>query len=113
MGKGVGQIAERCRRMKIPCIGLAGMVSITSGAKRGFTQTHALTELTSVRQAKAQPGRWLERMAELVALSVHDAVRLYGPGESGTGRVRQRRREIRRPKSEDRRKAENRNPKLA
>jgi glycerate kinase len=88
MGKGVGQIAERCRRMKIPCIGLAGMVSITSGAKRGFTQTHALTELTSVRQAKAQPGRWLERMAELVALSVHDAVRLYGPGESGTGRVR-------------------------
>jgi glycerate kinase len=113
MGKGVGQIAEHCRRMTIPCIGLAGMVSITSGAKRGFTQTHALTELTSVRQAKAQPGRWLERMAELVALSVHDAVRLYGPGESGTGRVRQRRCEIRRPKSEDRRKAENRNPKLA
>jgi glycerate 2-kinase len=73
MGKGVGQIGERCRRLRIPCIGLAGMVGMTSGAKGVFTQIHALTELTSVRQAKARPAHWLERLAEQVALSVHRA----------------------------------------
>ena len=31
MGKGVGQIAQRCRQLKIPCIGLAGMVSAGAG----------------------------------------------------------------------------------
>jgi hypothetical protein len=101
MGKGVGQIAERCRRMKIPCIGLGGVVSVNSGAKAGFARTHALTELTSVRQAKAQPARWLERLAEQVALSVHDAEQLYGPAESSTGRACGCCTEIRRPKSEN------------
>ena len=113
MGKGVGQIAERCRRLKIPCIGLGGVVSVNSGAKAGFARTHALTELTGVRQAKAQPARWLERLAERVALSVHDTEQLYGPAESGTGRACGCRAEIRRPKSEGRRKAETRNPKMA
>ena len=50
MGKGVGQIARRCRELKIPCIGLAGMVS---GARQRDLPGHALTELTSVAQAKA------------------------------------------------------------
>jgi glycerate 2-kinase len=101
MGKGVGQIAERCRRMKIHCIGLGGVVSLSGGAKTGFARTHALTELTSLGQAKAQPARWLERLAEEVAFSVHDAEAGYG--RSGG--------EIRRPKSENRKKAETRNPK--
>jgi len=63
MGKGVGQIAQRCRRLRIPCIGLAGMVSASRGTTQPFAQTYALTEITTARQAKAQPARWLERLA--------------------------------------------------
>ena len=73
MGKGVGQIAQRCRELKIPCIGLAGVVSGSRGTGAFFTQAHALTELTTVAQAKAQPARWLERLARRVANSVHEA----------------------------------------
>jgi glycerate 2-kinase len=89
MGKGVGQIGQRCRRLQIPCIGLAGMVSASPGTRACFTQTHALTELTTVAQAKARSAYWLERLAQRVA----------------------RGGEFRNPKSEVRRKAETRNPK--
>jgi len=111
MGKGVGQIAQRCRRMKIPCIGLGGVVNVSSGAKESFARAHALTELTSVRQAKAQPARWLERLARQVAFSVHDEETRYGRGERGSGGEGCSGAEIRRPKSETRKKAETRNPK--
>ena len=67
MGKGVGQIARRCRKLKIPCIGLAGMVSASSGTGAFFTQARALTDLTTVTQAKANPAYWLERLAQQVA----------------------------------------------
>jgi glycerate kinase len=90
MGKGVGQIGQRCRQLQIPCIGLAGMVSASPGAGACFAQAHALTELTGVAQAKARPAYWLERLAQRVA----------------------RGGEIRGPKSEIRRKAESRNPKM-
>jgi glycerate kinase len=112
MGKGVGQIAQRCRRLKIPCIGLGGVVSVSSGAKESFAQAHALTELTSVRQAKAQPARWLERLARQVASAVRGAEPICEDAESGSGGGRWRGAEIRGPKSEDRKKAETRNPKM-
>jgi glycerate kinase len=112
MGKGVGQIAQRCRRLKIPCIGLGGVVSVSSGAKESFAQAHALTELTSVRQAKAQPARWLERLARQVASAVRGAEPICEDAESGSGGGRWRGAEIRGPKSEGRKKAENRNPKM-
>jgi glycerate 2-kinase len=67
MGKGVGQIARRCRQLKIPCIGLAGVVSAKAGTGAFFTQVHALTELTTVAQAKAKPAYWLERQAQRCA----------------------------------------------
>ena len=89
MGKGVGQIGRRCRALKIPCIGLAGVVSASPGKGTCFTQAHALTELTTVAQAKARPAYWLERLAQRVA----------------------RGGEIRDPKSEIQRKSETRNPK--
>jgi glycerate kinase len=73
MGKGVGQIAQRCCQLKIPCIGLAGLVRASRGTRGFFTQTHALTELTSVTQAKARPAYWLERLAQRVANFVHGA----------------------------------------
>jgi glycerate kinase len=67
MGKGVGQIAQRCRKLNIPCIGLAGTLSASPRTGTLFTQAHALTELTSVAQAKAKPAHWLERLARRVA----------------------------------------------
>ncbi len=69
MGKGVGQIARQCRKLNIPCIGLAGVLHarLSVEAPRPFTQTRALTELTSLQKAKAEPARWLERLAHRVA----------------------------------------------
>jgi glycerate kinase len=67
MGKGVGQIARRCRQLKIPCIGLAGVLGASPGTAAFFTQTRALTELTTVAQAKARPAHWLERLAQQAA----------------------------------------------
>jgi glycerate 2-kinase len=92
MGKGVGQIARRCRRLKIPCIGLGGSVSAGRGTAKYFAQIHALTDLTTVQQATAQPALWLERLAQRVAQNLS---------------------EIRRPKPEARRKPEARNPNRA
>jgi glycerate kinase len=113
MGKGVGQVAQRCRRLKIPCIGLGGVVSIRSGAEELFAQAHALTELTSVRQAKAQPARWLERLAQRVASSARGAEPICENAKSSTGGGDWSGAEIRKPKSESRKKAETRNPKMA
>ncbi len=62
MGKGVGEIARRCRQLKVPCIGLAGVVNDSDLIKGRFTATHGLTEVTAVREAKARPEFWLERL---------------------------------------------------
>jgi glycerate kinase len=70
MGKGVGQIARRCRELKLPCIGLAGVVSTSSGTGACFTQAHALTELTSPAQAKVKAAYWLERLAQQIAATL-------------------------------------------
>jgi glycerate kinase len=70
MGKGVGQVANKCREMGVGCIGLAGTVAPVAGLEKHFRKTCALTELTSVTQAKADPAFWLERLAERVARSL-------------------------------------------
>jgi glycerate kinase len=68
MGKAAGQIALRCRKLKIPCIALAGAVLVDRTAAGGlFTQLHSLTGLTTFAQAKAEPAWWLERLAAKVA----------------------------------------------
>jgi glycerate kinase len=69
MGKGVGQIAARCRKQGIPCVALAGFVGPGAGKQRLFPQIHALTQLTAVEQAKAKPAYWLARLATRVAQS--------------------------------------------
>lgn len=63
MGKGVGQIARRCRRLGIDCFGLAGVVSLRAPQRRLFKRTLALTDITSLDQAKSQPARWLAELA--------------------------------------------------
>lgn len=68
MGKGVGQIAECCRKLGAPCIGLAGTVVRSQQLTRRFAQLHALTDLTSAEQAKAKAVFWLERLAQYAAL---------------------------------------------
>jgi len=65
MGKGAGEIARRCLKLKIPCIGLAGQIS--SHRKNLFTAQHSLTELTSAENARRRPAHWLERLAARVA----------------------------------------------
>ncbi len=67
MGKGGGQIARRGRQLRIPCLALAGRVDAALGAGTDFTQTRALTDLTSAAQAKAKPAYWLERLARRAA----------------------------------------------
>ncbi len=65
MGKGVGQIALWCRKLKIPCIGLAGTVLARS--ESSFTEEQGLTDLTTVENAKEKPAFWLEKLAARVA----------------------------------------------
>jgi len=69
MGKGVGQIARQCRKLNIPCIALAGVLHGRRSVEpaRPFTHTGALTELTSLQKAMAEPAYWLERLAQRVA----------------------------------------------
>jgi glycerate 2-kinase len=67
MGKGAGQILARCRRLRIRCIGLAGIVACPAHARGQFAQLHALTELASIQEAKAKPSYWLQRLAERAA----------------------------------------------
>ncbi|MEO6034802.1 MAG: glycerate kinase [Verrucomicrobiota bacterium] len=79
MGKGVGQVARLCRTMKIPCIGIAGVVLEPKKAKKLFSQTHGLTEITSAENAKAHPAKFLEKLATQIATGWH-------PGPAGASR---------------------------
>jgi glycerate kinase len=67
MGKGVGEIGRHCRRLKIPCIALAGQVSERVKLEKLFISVFYLTQLTSVKNAKAKTSFWLERLAERAA----------------------------------------------
>jgi glycerate kinase len=67
MGKGVGELALLCRKAKVPCLGLAGYVSEPEKAKQLFAETHGLTEITSIAEAKARAAHWLERLTQRAA----------------------------------------------
>jgi glycerate kinase len=67
MGKGVGQVARCCRELKIPCIGLAGAVLRNREVDRLFSRVGALTDVTTLKQAKARPAFWLEFLAARLA----------------------------------------------
>jgi glycerate kinase len=68
MGKGVGQLAKGCRHLRVPCIGLAGGVKLSTANRRAFAQTYSLTEITNVTSARANPGFWLEQVARKAAM---------------------------------------------
>jgi glycerate kinase len=67
MGKGAGRIAQRCRKLGIPCVGLAGMIDPDCARRQVFSEMHALTDLTTVTNARREPTKWLERLASQVA----------------------------------------------
>jgi glycerate kinase len=67
MGKGVGQVARRCLELQVPCVGLAGVVVRTHEVSRLFARVCALTDLTTVMEARANPALWLERWAARLA----------------------------------------------
>jgi len=68
MGKGVGEIANVCRKFSVPCLGLAGIVPDPEQARTKFTSVHALApDFTSKEEAMREPALWLERLAETVA----------------------------------------------
>lgn len=76
MGKGVGEIANVCRKLGVPCIGLAGVVPEPEKAKEKFLATHALTpDLTDKESALREPALWLERLAAKVAAEYVDDIR--------------------------------------
>jgi glycerate 2-kinase len=66
MGKGVGQISSRCRKLGIPCIALAGTVALPENQPL-FHGKWALTDLASAEETKARPGFWLEALANSAA----------------------------------------------
>lgn len=66
MGKGVGRVGECCRELGIPCVALGGQV-ILGKDQNLFRHTAALTELTSLEDAKSRPDFWLQQLARLTA----------------------------------------------
>jgi glycerate kinase len=76
MGKGVGQIARKCNKSRIPCVAVAGVAQPDARLRRTFEQLHALLDVTSKRQAMARATYWLERLSQRIAassLSLDDA----------------------------------------
>jgi glycerate 2-kinase len=69
MGKGVGQIAKKCNKRKIPCIAVSGVTHTDVRVSRIFDQVHALLDVTSKRQAVTSAAYWLERLAQRIASS--------------------------------------------
>jgi glycerate kinase len=67
MGKGVGQIGQRCRARGLPCIALAGRVDLKEPGGGVFTECHALTALTTLEGAATDAADWLERLASATA----------------------------------------------
>lgn len=64
MGKGVGELGAMCKRLKIRCIGIGGVVT----SQRLFDKAYALTpDFVSQKEAFAQPATHLEALAARAA----------------------------------------------
>ena len=63
MGKGVGELAARCRDFGVDCLGLGGSIADREMLASKFLYVGALTDLTSVPRARAKASLWLERLA--------------------------------------------------
>ena len=70
MGKGVGELAQLCRRLNKRCLGLAGVVTDERRARALFTDVHAMTSVTTADEAQANAALWLEEIARRAARAV-------------------------------------------
>jgi len=71
MGKGVGQIAQRCRKLGVPCLALAGIILEPARARQLFAQTRALTEITHLKAAQSKAAMHLQQLAGEMAKAFH------------------------------------------
>jgi glycerate kinase len=67
MGKGVGQVMRLCQKLKTPCITLAGAVEAGIRSAPRFSRTFALTDITTLEEAKLRPECYLEKLSALAA----------------------------------------------
>jgi len=79
MGKGVGEIAHRCRKLNVPCMALAGVVNDLALVKKRFTRTFFMAGITTLDKAKARPAFWLEKLATHAARNWDFESRLKPP----------------------------------
>ena len=63
MGKGVGELAARCRKLGVDCIALGGSIADREVLAGKFSFVRALTDLTSATRAQLGAALWLERVA--------------------------------------------------
>ena len=73
MGKGVGELAARCRKLGVPCVALGGAVLDGKSLAKYFSRVGALTDLTSSALAQVKAKAWLERLATKTALQIRQA----------------------------------------
>lgn len=68
MGKGVGEIGLLCKRLKLPCLALGGVLADPVRVKRLFSDARAITpDLTTPANAMAHPDQWLFELARKTA----------------------------------------------
>lgn len=67
MGKGVGELARWCARRRVPCLGLAGVVTPSLRWRRWFAATLGLVELTSPEDAQTRAAYWVAEAAARLA----------------------------------------------
>jgi len=73
MGKGVGEIAKICHRLKIACIALAGRVEPSTRAKSPFTAVYAVSAGVAPEAARQEAAKTLERLASEVSRNFSEA----------------------------------------
>ncbi|MDB6129759.1 MAG: glycerate kinase, partial [Verrucomicrobiales bacterium] len=72
MGKGVGETARLARKLNVPVIGLGGRVAGSGELKGYFQRVIGLTQVTSEKEAKKNPAKWLKKIAALAADEVRN-----------------------------------------
>jgi glycerate kinase len=73
MGKGVGELAARCRTRGVPCVGLGGAILDRTALAKQFSHVGALMDLTPPASAQAKARVWLERLAQVTARQIDQA----------------------------------------
>ena len=65
MGKCVGNVAEKCKEMGKPCIGIGGIVSNKEKLSNLFTRIYSITpDLTDQVSALKFASKWLKKLSE-------------------------------------------------